>query len=78
VLEMASDWLRMIQKVDPSASDKFDAAEKGQGINQERSEGEHLAVGKAAIMFTIAQTSQRIREDCYAITGSGSSRGAGD
>ena len=40
-LEMASDWLRMIQKVDPSASDKFEAAEKAQGTNQERSEGEH-------------------------------------
>ena len=40
-LEMAADWLRMIQKVDPSASDKFDAAEKALGTNQERSEGEH-------------------------------------
>jgi hypothetical protein len=40
-LEMAADWLRMIRKVDPSASDKFDAAEKAQGTNQERSEGEH-------------------------------------
>ncbi|MEA2877726.1 MAG: hypothetical protein QOF14_2922 [Hyphomicrobiales bacterium] len=40
-LEMAADWLRMIEKVDPSASDKFDAAEKAQGTHQERSEGEH-------------------------------------
>ena len=40
-LEMAADWLRMIEKVDPSASDRFDAAEKAQGTNQERSGGEH-------------------------------------
>jgi hypothetical protein len=40
-LEMAADWLRMIEKVDPSASDKFHAAEKAQGTHQERSEGEH-------------------------------------
>jgi hypothetical protein len=40
-LEMAADWLRMIQKVHPSASDKFDAQEKSQGTHQERSEGEH-------------------------------------
>jgi hypothetical protein len=38
---MAADWLRMIQKVHPSASDKFDAQEKSQGTHQERSEGEH-------------------------------------
>jgi hypothetical protein len=40
-LEMASDWLRMIQKADPTASGQFDAAEKAQGTNQVRSEGEH-------------------------------------
>ena len=40
-LEMAADWLRMVEKVDPSASEKFDAAEAKQGTHQTRSDAEH-------------------------------------
>jgi hypothetical protein len=40
-LQMAEDWLRMIQQPRQSKSDKFDAAEKAQGTGQERSDGEH-------------------------------------
>ena len=43
-LRIAQSWLALIRKPtksQQSASDKFDAAEKAQGTNQERSEGEH-------------------------------------
>jgi hypothetical protein len=43
-LRVAEGWLAMIRqprRFEQSASDKFDAAEKAQGTNQERSEGEH-------------------------------------
>jgi hypothetical protein len=40
-LQMAADWLRMIPQPRPSASDKFDAAEKAQGTGQTRSEAAH-------------------------------------
>ena len=40
-LEMAADWLRMIPKVAPSASQTFDATERARGTGQTRSEAEH-------------------------------------
>ena len=40
-LSVASSWLALIRQPRQSASDKFDAAEKAQGTNQVRSEGEH-------------------------------------
>jgi hypothetical protein len=40
-LQMAQDWLRMIPQADPSASDKFDAAERKHGTHQTRSDSEH-------------------------------------
>ncbi len=40
-LEMASDWLRMIVKADPTASANFDAADKAYGTHQTRSDAQH-------------------------------------
>jgi hypothetical protein len=40
-LEMAAGWMRMIRQPQPSASDKFDEAEKTQGTGQARSGSEH-------------------------------------
>jgi hypothetical protein len=40
-LKMAADWLRMIPQPRPSASDKFDAAERAQGTRQTNSDAEH-------------------------------------
>jgi hypothetical protein len=40
-LEMASDWLRMIEKAERSATEKFDDQNRDEGTHQEPSDKSH-------------------------------------